>query len=172
LTVVEAGVLARDLARQQLMTALDHHDVGPDSMAQVASELLHATKVKVQWDPKAREFQISEPLADNVTRHNTLKLLMDFYDTMPSKRVDIEDNRQTKAIANRLIDAITQSGMMGIEDRQREIHSPAPGEIALMGEMVKRKREREMEVMDGEVESRPLSPAPASLSPLDMEDDE
>lgn len=176
--ITEIGDMARDTARLRLLDELEDRGVGMEELARVTDDLLHATKVKVQWeggkparydkdgnlisDGVEGGFHISPPVADNVTRFNTVKLLYDFHDVMPSKRVDIEDKRQTRAIANRLIERMTQVGLMGVEDKGRKIHGPAPGEMALMGEMVKRKKEQEK----GEVERGPVS-----LCPDDMADD-
>lgn len=177
----EIGDLARETARDRLLTAFEEQGVTRELMAAVGAELLQAEKVKVHWDkgePGQTDdqgrmvdpgtppgFRYSKPLADNTTRYNTLKLLMDFHDVMPSKRVDIEDKRQTKNLANALISRITQMGVVGVEDVEREVDGPSRGEMALMGEMVKGGRPAMSTPPDTP------RPQPASLNPMDMEED-
>jgi hypothetical protein len=98
-------------------------------LALAGADLLTATKIKAQWDAKEKKFRYSRPLADNTARFNTLKLMLEFHDVMPSKRVDIEDKRQTRNLANALFARIEEAGMLG-EDDKSALPPPAPGEIA------------------------------------------
>ena len=171
ITPREIGELAAQNARDALLDEFEQQGVTRELMASIGHELLEATKTVVQYDKGSRAqygpdgelreegrepgFLYSMPLKDNVTRFNTLKLLMEFHDVMPSKKIDVNDRRQTRELAQELMAAISKEGMLGVEDKGRQIHGPAPGEVALMGEMVKRRKLKR-----------------ASLSPLDMVDEE
>jgi hypothetical protein len=172
MSVREIGEMARTRARNHLLAALDANGVHMELLARVSADLLQATKVKAQYDKGApptfdpdtgeivpgREegFRYSKPLADNVTRFNTLRLLMEFHDVMPAKRgeVDVHDHRQTRALVNALFEKMDHAGVLGVEETVEGelVDGPAPGEMAALKEQVRRGRV-------------------ASLNPMEMEDD-
>lgn len=154
----EIGELAATSARDNLLEAFEAQGLTTEALSAIGHDLLYATKQKVQWE-KGEEggpggFRYSKHLADNTIRFNTLKLLLEFFDAMPSKRIDIEDKRQTRKLANALFAKIEQAGMLGAEDKKEAI-TIAPAEVELMGEMIRQRQ-----------------PVHASLNPMDMEDED
>jgi hypothetical protein len=61
-------------------------------------------------------FRYSKPLADNTTQYNVLRLVMEFFDTMPSKKIDINDERQTRNFVNQVMMRLSQEGRHGAAD--------------------------------------------------------
>jgi hypothetical protein len=74
-------------------------------------------------------------MADNTTRYNTLKLMLDFFDAMPSKKIDINDKRQTRDLANQLFKRLEQAGQLGADDVGNAAIDVEHTEVALMEEM-------------------------------------
>jgi hypothetical protein len=111
------GEQAAANARQSLLQAFRSHNLTENNLAIVAEDLLHATHQKVQWDAKTQTFAYSRRLTDNTTRYNTLKLLLEFFDAMPSKKVDVNDRRQTRELAGMLFEKLDKMGQIGMEDK-------------------------------------------------------
>lgn len=135
------GQIAATTARDRLLDAFEQHGVTDDLIALVGADLLTATKVKSQWSAKDRHFVYSKQLADNTTRYNTLKLLMEFRDAMPSKKVDITDKRQTRDLANALFAKIEEAGQLGHDEKHLPVMEAQ--EMELMGDMWQEKQARE-----------------------------
>jgi len=123
------GAQAAETARANLLQELRSKGIDEQALAIIGNDLLNATKQKVQFDIKSGEFKYSRHMADNVTRFNTFKLLLEFLDAMPSKKVDINDNRQTRQLAGMLFKRMEQAGMLGVDDKMVPVVSDQEGEL-------------------------------------------
>lgn len=132
------GDQAAQDARQELLTAM--HDAGITSqvMATVGLDLLHATKQKAILDPKTKQFRYSKPMPDNTTRLNTFKLVCELNDVMPSKKLDINDKRQTLELAGQLFARMEERGLLGVGDKTMPLIDES--EAQLMADMAKNKK--------------------------------
>lgn len=128
------GVQAAEKARSNLLQALRSLGIDEIALACAGNELLYAVKQKVHFDKKTGEFHYSKPLADNVTRFNAFKLLLEFQDVMPSKKVDVNDQRSVRQLAGMLFEKMEKAGQLGADDK----HVPVIGdaEADLMSDMV------------------------------------
>jgi hypothetical protein len=131
----QIGEIAAQTARDNLLVAFRSQGISEQVLAVAADDLLFATKQKVQYDAKSKQFNYSKHMADNTTRYNTLKLMLDFFDAMPSKKIDINDKRQTRDLANQLFKRLEQAGQLGADDVGNAAIDVEHTEVALMEEM-------------------------------------
>lgn len=146
-----AGELAAQTARDRLLDAFNQCGVTEELLAMVGADLLQATKQQVKWDKGSKAvfdsdgnvvkegsppgFKYSKHMSDNTTRYNSLKLLMEFHDAMPSKKIDIEDKRQTRDLANALFEKMEKMGQLGADEKQLPAGGADPVEMELMEDM-------------------------------------
>jgi hypothetical protein len=154
----EIGEKASQTTRAKVLQAFENAGVTHELMAGVARDLLTATKQKAQWvkgeDGEPGGWAYSKRMEDNTTRYNTLQLLLNFHDAMPSKKIDINDTRQTRSVVSQLFAKMEENGLLGAEEKSRKTEA-----TWVEGEIVD-------EVMKGKKVSY------ASLNPMDMEEDE
>jgi hypothetical protein len=114
------------------LEAFDNRGINPESVSALTQQLMYATKVKAQFykgspavigedgevlvEAEPPGFRYSKPLADNTTQYNVLRLVMEFFDTMPSKKIDINDERQTRNFVNQVMMKLSQEGKHGTAD--------------------------------------------------------
>jgi hypothetical protein len=155
----EIGEKAALDARAKTLQAFENQGVTAELLAACGAELLRATKTKAQYvkggvgedgEFTPGHWAYTKPMKDNTTRYNTLKLLMEFHDVMPSKKVDVMDHRQTRGIVAGLFEALNRKGMLGIDEKTREIDG--------------------VDVVEAEVIKHNIPPRPVSINPEDMEE--
>jgi hypothetical protein len=116
-TIGELGALAAKTARDNLLESLHDNGLTEVVLADVARDLIGATKQRVQWDKVSGEFKYSRPLVDNAIRLGTLRMLLEIHDVFPSKKIDVNDKRQTKELVSELLGRMEEKGLLGIEDK-------------------------------------------------------